>query len=142
LEPGKKVEIHLPAVQGFEKVAMERAASVARKMGFSDDRIEDLKTAVAEACINAMEHGSEREASAKIGITLTVDESKLQVDVHDSGEGFRDVVNPNIDDKIEGSDGRRGWGVFLIKNLMDEVKFEAKPEGGNVVKMVVYLEQE
>ena len=36
---------------------MEKAAEVAREMGFSEDRIEDLKTAVSEACTNAIEHG-------------------------------------------------------------------------------------
>lgn len=43
---------------GVEKVAMSTAASVAGIMGFSADRVEDLKTAVAEACINAIEHGN------------------------------------------------------------------------------------
>jgi serine/threonine-protein kinase RsbW len=55
-----KIELHIPSVIGFEKVAMECAASVAKKMGFTEDRIEDLKTAVAEACLNAIEHGGHR----------------------------------------------------------------------------------
>ena len=60
-----KVELHIPSVPGAEKVAMERAAEVARGMGFSDDRIEDLKTAVSEACINAMEHGNRMDAAQR-----------------------------------------------------------------------------
>ena len=48
------VEVRLPSRMGFEKVAMSTAASVAKLMGFREDRIEDLKTAVAEACINAI----------------------------------------------------------------------------------------
>ena len=51
---GTAVEVKLPSRLGFEKVAMGTAASVAKLMGFPDDRIEDLKTALAEACINAI----------------------------------------------------------------------------------------
>lgn len=51
-------ELRLPTRLGVEKVAMSTAASVAGIMGFSADRVEDLKTAVAEACINAIEHGN------------------------------------------------------------------------------------
>jgi serine/threonine-protein kinase RsbW len=51
------VEVRLPSRLGYEKGAMSTAASVAKLMGFREDRIEDLKTAVAEACINAIEHG-------------------------------------------------------------------------------------
>ena len=52
------VEVRLPSRLGYEKVAMSTAAAVAKLMGFREDRIEDLKTAVAEACINAIEHGN------------------------------------------------------------------------------------
>ncbi len=52
------VEVRLPSRLGYEKVAMSTAAAVAKLMGFREDRVEDLKTAVAEACINAMEHGN------------------------------------------------------------------------------------
>ena len=56
---------------GFEKVAMSTAASVAKLMGFREDRIEDLKTAVAEACINAIEHGNRLNEKLSVGVVLT-----------------------------------------------------------------------
>jgi serine/threonine-protein kinase RsbW len=126
---------------GYEKIAMECAASMAKKMGFTEDRIEDLKTAVAEACLNAMEHGNKMDTSTKVGITLTVEESKLQVTVKDEGKGVGEISSPSIESKIEGKDKTRGWGIFLIKSLMNEVKFEPSPEGGNVIKMIIYLEK-
>ncbi len=86
MEAEKNLELHIPNILGFEKVAMDFVASAAKNMGFSGQRIEDLKTAVSE---------------------------------------------------IEGKDKPRGWGIFLIKNLMDEVKFESTPEGGNLVRMTV-----
>jgi serine/threonine-protein kinase RsbW len=136
-----RVELHIPSVMGFEKVAMECAASVAQKMGFTKNRIEDLKTAVAEACLNAIEHGNKMDTSTKLGITLTAEESKLQVSVRDQGKGIDQVPTPNIENKIEGKDQARGWGIFLIKSLVNEVTFEPGPEGGNVTTMVIYLEK-
>ena len=136
-----KVELHIPSIMGFEKVAMECSASVAKKMGFTEDRIEDLKTAVAEACLNAIEHGNKLDTNTKVGITLTVGESKLQVSVKDQGKGIDQILTPCIENKVEGKDKPRGWGIFLIKSLMNEVTIEPSPEGGNVTKMIIYLEK-
>ena len=136
-----KIELHIPSIMGFEKVAMDCAASTAKNMGFTDDRIDDLKTAVAEACLNAMEHGNKMDACTKVGITLTVEESKLQVLVKDEGKGIDKISIPKIENKIEGKEKSRGWGIFLIKSLVNEVTFEPSPEGGNITKMIIYLEK-
>lgn len=136
----KKIEFHLPSRSGSEREAADRAATVAREMGFSGERVEDLRTAVAEACMNAIEHGNLFAERVLIGVTLTVGEAGLQVDIHDQGSGIGPVPKPDIDRKIEGLERTRGLGIFLIKNLMNEVSFEIKPEGGNVVRMVIYLE--
>jgi serine/threonine-protein kinase RsbW len=109
-------------------------------MNFPADRVDDLKTAVAEACINAIEHGNKMDASTKIGISLTVDEGRLQVAVHDEGGGIGQITTPNIESQIEGKTDTRGWGIFLMKSLMDEVTFESTPEG-NVVKLIIHLEK-
>jgi len=137
----KKIELHIPSIMGFEKVAMECSASVAKKMGFTEDRIEDLKTAVAEACLNAIEHGNKMDTNTRVGITLTVEESKLQVSVKDQGKGIDQILTPSIENKVGGKDKPRGWGIFLIKSLMNEVSFEPSPEGGNIIKMIIYLEK-
>ncbi len=141
MNPDNKIELHIPSVMGYEKIAMETAASMAKRMGFTEDRIEDLKTAVAEACLNAIEHGNKLDTSIKVGITLTAEESKLQVTVKDEGKGIVQVSSPSIESKIEGTEKTRGWGIFLIKKLVDEVTFGPSPEGGNAVKMIIYLEK-
>lgn len=141
MDLGTKLELHVPSIPGFEKVAMDFAASVAKMMKFSDDRIDDLKTAVAEACLNAIEHGNNMDASIKVGISLKVEESKLQVAVQDAGTGIGQVSPPSIERTIARKLRPRGWGIFLIKSLMDEVEFETTPGKGNVVRMVVHLER-
>ena len=137
----KKFELHVPSVLGNEKVAMEFAASIAKQLDFPPDRIEDLKTAVAEACLNAIEHGNKMDASTKVGISLTVAGGRLQVAIQDEGKGIGQVPTPDIETQVEGKTDPRGWGIFLIKNLMDEVSFESTPEGRNVVKMIIHLKK-
>jgi len=137
MEAEKNLELHIPNILGFEKVAMDFVASAAKNMGFTGERIEDLKTAVSEACLNAIEHGNKMDASMKVGIVLKPEEMKLQVTVQDEGNGIGQVKTPRIEDKIEGRSDSRGWGIFLIRNLVDEVKFESTSEGGNLVRMTV-----
>ena len=81
MEADKSLELHIPNILGQEKVAMDFAASAANNMGFTGERIEDLKTAVSEACLNAIEHGNKMDASMKVGIILNVEEMNLQVTV-------------------------------------------------------------
>ena len=140
----KIVELSLPSILGLELVAVDASASLAKLMGFSDDRIQDLMTAVEEACLNAIEHGNRQNADMKVLVALTVNEAKLQIDVHDQGKtAFNpDIKKPDIDAKVSGEDSRtRGWGLFLIKSLVDEVEFKWSPETGNITRMVIYLKQ-
>jgi serine/threonine-protein kinase RsbW len=136
------IELFVPSRLDFEQVAVDAAASLARLMGFSDDRVEDLMTAVEEACINAIEHGNQENSNVKVLVELIADDSKLQVDVHDQGKGIpRNIQKPDIDAKIARKQSSRGWGLFLIQSLMDEVEFDWNPETGGVTRMVIHLKQ-
>src|SRR5262245_56478172 len=142
MELEKKFELHIPSVLGFEKVVVDFAASVGKVVHLPAKRIEDLKTAVAEACTNAIEHGNKMKPGARVSISFTIEESKLQVAVQDEGMGLGQVTPPSIEHTISGiRDRPRGWGIFLIKNLMDEVEFETRPGGWNMVRMVVRLQE-
>jgi len=133
------VELQLPNILGSEKVAIEKAVIIAEKMGFSQDRIEDLKTAIAEACINAIEHGNKFDQNTKVGVTLAADSSSLQVIVHDEGDGIDPKKIPKKRINENGLPRRRGYGVFLISNLVNEFSTEKQPGKGNNVKMLIHL---
>ncbi|MFQ6040141.1 MAG: ATP-binding protein [Candidatus Poribacteria bacterium] len=136
------IELAIPSRLGLEQVAVDVAASVAKLMGFSEDRIEDLKTAVDEACINAIEHGNQENADIKVLVELIAENNRLQVDIHDQGKGIRgNIQKPDIDILIAEKSSGRGWGLFLIQSLMDEVEFDWNPETGNVTHMVIHLKQ-
>jgi serine/threonine-protein kinase RsbW len=136
-----KYELHIRSMHGAEKVAMEFAANIAKSMNFPPERVEDLKTAVAEACMNAIEHGNKLDSTTRVGIRLVVDKDKLQIAVQDQGSGVARMRTPDIESRMEGKLDPRGWGIFLIENLVDEVTFESTAEGG-VVKMIIYLEKQ
>ncbi len=138
-EPGA-IELCLPSKLGYEKVAMNTAASVARLMGFSEDRIEDLKTAVAEACINSMEHGNKLDETLKVGVILSMTGDALEVKVRDQGPGPQgDVPKPDIEAKMEGDESPRGMGMFLIQALVDEVEWTSSEQNGSCARLVIHL---
>src|ERR1700678_2007174 len=127
-ETKKSIELQLPSRLGFEKVAMNTAASVARMMGFAEDRIEDLKTAIAEACINAMEHGNKLDETLPVGVILSTGDDSLEIRVHDTGSGPRShATAPDIDKKMHEEETPRGMGMFLIESLMDEAEWVSSP---------------
>ena len=114
------VEVRLPSRLGYEKVAMSTAAAVAKLVGLRPDRIEDLKTAVAEACINAIEHGNRLNEKLSVGVILSASDDILEVKVIDDGKGMKThPAKPDIDRKMQGIEDPRGMGMFLIQALVD-----------------------
>jgi len=141
---GTTVEVRLPSRLGFEKVAMGTAASVAALMGFPSERIEDLKTAVAEACINAIEHGNHLNEKLSVGVILSATRDGLEVKVIDNGVGISgQPARPDIDRKIHGEEDPRGMGMFLIQALVDEAEWVRDNKGsGSYVRLVIRLDKE
>ncbi len=135
----EQVEIFLPSTLGYEKVARNAAEAVAEEMGFSADRIEDLKTAVSEACMNAIEHGNQEDRTTSVTVLLTAAPRQLEIKVAD--EGLQPMPEKIPPPGRPGEDNR-GWGMFFITQLVDEVEITRLPEGGNQVRMVIYLTPE
>jgi serine/threonine-protein kinase RsbW len=137
------VELKIPSTLGYEKVAMDLATSLARKVGLSPERIEDLRTAVSEACTNAIEHAHQQHERRKVVLLLSTTDSALEVSVRDHGLAFEVPEEaPDLTAVIEGEKRSRGWGLFLIRSLVDEVEFRPLPKGGNVVRMVIHIDDE
>jgi len=141
---GKPVELRIPSRMGFEKVAMSTASSVARLMGFPDERIEDLKTAIAEACINAIEHGNHLNENLCVAVTLSARKDGLEIKVLDDGRGIlKAPTKPDIDRKMHGEEDARGMGMFLIQALVDEAEWVKDNKGsGSYVRLVIRLDKE
>lgn len=136
----RTVEISLPNRVGYERIAMACSASFARMVGFVPERIEDLKSAVAEACINAMQHGNKWRPEARVVVNMNFRDDTFIVSVMDQGGGMPEVPEfPGIVRIIEEDESTRGLGVFMIRRLVDRVKFNQTTTEGHVVTIEIKL---
>jgi serine/threonine-protein kinase RsbW len=131
--------IELPMGEDTELVAAHTVEQIARRMEFRPDAINQIKTALVEACINAAEHSL--SAERKIYNRFRVEDDKLIITV--SSRGLSVPLNLSENgashvDKGEGAKGRRGWGLKLIRTLMDDVEFE-RVDDGTRLRMTKYL---
>jgi len=114
----------LPSEPGNERLAMQRVVQAVQPLHLSQERLEQLKTAVAEATMNAMEHGNHYLPEKPVAITVQASNEALLVRIVDHG-GTRllpgDTVEPDIEAKLAGLQSPRGWGLFLIKNMVDDM---------------------
>jgi anti-sigma regulatory factor (Ser/Thr protein kinase) len=108
-------------------------------MGLSPERIEDLKTVVAEAAINAIQHGNKGRPDARVIVFMNCRNNTINVSVMDEGDGIKQFPpTPDIERIIEKLDPPVGFGLFLIKQLADQVEFN-KIDGGHVVNMAIKM---
>jgi serine phosphatase RsbU (regulator of sigma subunit)/anti-sigma regulatory factor (Ser/Thr protein kinase) len=122
LEP--LLEFSVPSAAGNERQAMQRVGEAAAAAGVDDSRLERLKTAVAEATMNAMEHGNGYDPDLPVEIAVARSDAVLSVRITDRG-GAREIARaetPDIEAKLAGEQAPRGWGLFLIENMVDEVR--------------------
>ena len=132
----KEVELTLALAPEMEVEACEKACAVAEFMSMSADRVDEVRMAMIEACINAIEHSHATDGQLHIHIAVLGDQQPetLQVTVRDSGIGFdpEKLVQPRIEEKIN-SDSKRGWGLRIIEGLMDSVRVETSAGGTAVI---------
>ena len=123
-----KVELSIPIIPDMELAATQTSEVVAKHMGLGQDKSDEIKMALIEACINAFEHS---ESKSEIYIHFLIDDDNLTIKVIDKGKGFdsTNVKIPNIETKLTTSEKKRGWGIMLIKELMDTVNFESDHTG-------------
>lgn len=140
---GQGVEVILPNQIGYERIAMACSAALAGMAGFITERIEDLKSAVAEACVNAMEHGNKGRIDTRVIVNMSFSDDTVTVSVIDQGQGMSEIPEyPGIVKIIEEDQPTRGLGTFLIQQLVDYVKFNEITPDGHMVTMKIRLAKE
>ncbi len=114
----------IPGEEGNERLAMDRVAAAVSDLGLAPARLERLKTAVSEATMNAIEYGSQGRADVPVDISVEATEEDVVVRITDralSGVVPDDAEAPDIERKLAGEQKPRGWGLFLIKNMVDSM---------------------
>jgi len=121
------VELKLPILKDMELVATHTSDVVAKHMNLPEEKSAEISMALIEACINAFEHSETKE---DIYIHFIISDENLTIKVIDKGVGFdaSSIELPNIDKKIT-DERKRGWGLMLIKELMDKVDYESDNTG-------------
>ncbi len=132
-------EMVIPMGDDTELIAAHTVEQIARRISFPPEAINQIKTALVEACINAAEHSLSPDR--KIYQRFRVESDRLVVTVSSRGvvpPGLGSQNGENNGSETADSRGRRGWGLKLIRSLMDEVEFE-RVDDGTRLRMTKYL---
>jgi len=129
--------IVVPMGEDNELIAANTAEQIARRLTFRPEAINQIKTAIVEACINASEHSFSPDR--KIYQRFRVESDRLVITISSRGivPANLNGANSGTADK-EAAEERRGWGLKLIRTLMDEVEFE-RVDDGTSLRMTKYL---
>lgn len=108
-----------------------------KEKGIDEDIIFDVHVGFEEALRNAMIHGNKSDSGKKVSIETEIVDNAVVIYIEDEGDGFdpAKLPDPTLDENLLRESGR---GVYLIKHLMDKVKYE---NGGSRVIMVKYLDK-
>ncbi len=131
---------------GNEQAAMERVADAVAPLHLPAERLANLKTAVAEVVMNAMEHGNCYQPDKMVLLQVYASESAVTVRIHDEGEGeplpdLATIAIPDLTAKLAGLQTPRGWGLFLIKSLVDELHM-SREEDHQMIELVMSRQSE
>ena len=119
-------EITIPMGEDGELAGAKVIEDIARSHGFKSSVINQIKTAVVEACINAAEHS--HSPDKQISLSINVSDDRINVTVTNRGVRLSDQIPPDAAE----SETRRGWGLKLMQRLMDEVRFEQTDDGTRI----------
>jgi serine/threonine-protein kinase RsbW len=129
------LKIQIPSISENIRIVESFIDNVKEKFNVDDDLYGNIMVAITESVNNAMKHGNKLDKTKNVILSATCDENALTIRVEDQGEGFDydNLPDPTAPENIDKVGGR---GVFLMKHLSDEVRFEDK---GRVSEMVFYF---
>jgi len=135
-------EFTMPSREGSEVAVASRVVEAVGSR-LSEPKRRRLHTAVAEAAMNAMEHGNHYREELDIGVEVRDTGSGIAVSISDEGgnASLPKVVEPDLVAKLAGAESPRGWGLFLIREMVDEMTTRADGDR-HVVELVLHEEKE
>jgi serine phosphatase RsbU (regulator of sigma subunit)/anti-sigma regulatory factor (Ser/Thr protein kinase) len=132
----------LPSEPGNERQAASQVLDSVSNFSFSDRRLKQLETAVAEATMNALEHGNHYKPELLVTIQVLTNGDELVVRIIDQGGDGKmaDPITPDLEAKLSGLQSPRGWGLFLIQNMVDEMRTHNEPPH-HIIELVFKLKE-
>jgi serine/threonine-protein kinase RsbW len=136
----REISLTIPVAPDMEIVATAQAAAVGEFIEMPRDKIDEVKLALVEACINASEHAQARADRVHLTFRVGREDARecLEVEVVDQGKGFdqKSIETPSAEKTFSGRQ-KRGWGLQIIRSLMDSVAISSS-EGGTRILMRKY----
>ena len=128
----REVTLIIPMDPNMEFAAAQTAKILAELMDFEKNHVEEIQLAIIETCINAFEHSKSEDRRVLIKFIMGVDQLELQIT--DNGVGFRlDKVAPSKTKRSRDKGlQRRGWGIEIIRHMMDKVEVKSTKDGTTV----------
>lgn len=136
------VSFSVTSEAGNEREVMDRVSAVVCDL-LPPERLEALMTAVSETAMNAIEHGNRSRQEVDVDVVVRRSPEVVTVEITDYGRGRRldsDFPEPDLELKLAGLQAPRGWGLFLVKNLVDRVE-ESSNGDRHVVRLVMQMEE-
>ncbi len=132
---GTVIELEIPAKPRYVGVARLITSSLARMQNFREEAIDDLKIAISELCTNAIIHTSNQGEVSPVVVRYTTGGDFIQVEVQDNGPGFDAACVGRLreDGLVE-----KGFGIPLIKSLVDEFFCDSDPDSGTCIRIIKY----
>lgn len=134
-------EFAIPSEPGNERAASSRVIETIAALNLDAHRRDRLQMAVAEATMNALEHGNLYRADLSVQVRVIHSDDQLRIYIIDHGLGTPPSTPPELPDldaKLAGFQSPRGWGLFLIQNLVDAVNSFAQDEQ-HVIELILNL---
>lgn len=142
----------LESEPGQEKTVVRELKQAIRASQLQELRVDEIATAVSEACLNAIEHGNRCVKDVPVIVTMLVHADRILFRICDRGSGTDDAFGKSSPDRTQAKDkigqaDPRGWGLLLMRQYADEVRtgrvngefcvellFRRKPKGGERIE--------
>jgi len=126
----REVKLILPMAPNMELVAAQTASSLAELMNFGENNIDELQLAIIEICINAFEHS--QSTDQRVFLTFMMRDDALELTITDRGAGFQPKKVAPSKARTDGGMRKRGWGLEMVRNMVDTVNVQSGKRGTTV----------
>jgi len=132
--------IEFPSSVNYLTEVEEITVQIAEELQFDESCTDDLSICITEMFNNATQHGNKNDDTKKVTLTFTRNSTHLIISIQDQGPGFipEEIKDPLAPENLLAENGR---GIYLVKNLMDDLKFNISDQGTEVLIYKKLLKQ-
>lgn len=129
------IKISIPSLIENIKIIESFIDNAREKYAINDDIYGNIMISVTECVTNAIVHGNKLDGNKTVDLELKLDDNQVQFVIKDEGTGFDydHLADPTAPENLEKAGGR---GIFIMRHLTDEVKFE---DNGKIAILTFYL---